>query len=55
MTPISFFLRANVKFTNAPHMVHKHEDGTEEWMAFFEDPDGRALALMAQSGSEAQS
>ena len=38
-----------VKFTHAPHMIHKHADGTEEWMAFFEDPDGRPLAIMAQA------
>ena len=38
-----------VKFTHAPHMVHRHADGTQEWMAFFEDPDGRPLALMARS------
>lgn len=37
-----------VKFTQAPHLIHKHADGLEEWMAFFEDPDGRPLALMAQ-------
>ena len=37
-----------VKFTHAPHMIHRHADGTEEWMAFFEDPDRRPLALMAQ-------
>jgi DNA-binding CsgD family transcriptional regulator/catechol 2,3-dioxygenase-like lactoylglutathione lyase family enzyme len=37
-----------VKFTHAPHMIHRHPDGTEEWMAFFEDPDGRPLAVMAQ-------
>jgi len=37
-----------VKFTHAPHMIHRHADGTEEWMAFFEDPDGRPLALMCQ-------
>ena len=37
-----------VKFTHAPHMIHRHSDGTEEWMAFFEDPDGRPLAIMAQ-------
>lgn len=37
-----------VKFTNAPHMIHRHEDGTEEWMAFFEDNDGRPLALMTK-------
>jgi catechol 2,3-dioxygenase-like lactoylglutathione lyase family enzyme len=35
-----------VKFTHAPHRIHRHPDGTEEWMAFFEDPDGRPLALM---------
>jgi DNA-binding CsgD family transcriptional regulator/catechol 2,3-dioxygenase-like lactoylglutathione lyase family enzyme len=35
-----------VKFTHAPHMIHRHADGTEEWMAFFEDPDGRPLALI---------
>jgi DNA-binding CsgD family transcriptional regulator/catechol 2,3-dioxygenase-like lactoylglutathione lyase family enzyme len=35
-----------VKFTHAPHMIHRHADGTEEWMAFFEDPDGRPLAIM---------
>lgn len=38
-----------VKFTHAPHMIHRHADGTEEWMAFFEDPDGRPLALMSQT------
>ncbi len=34
-------------FVSAPHMIHRHEDGTEEWMAFFNDPDGRPLALMS--------
>ncbi len=37
-----------IKFTNAPHMIHRHEDGTEEWMGFFEDDEGRMLALMTQ-------
>ena len=37
-----------VEFRSAPHMIHKHADGTEEWMAFFNDPEGRALAIMAQ-------
>jgi DNA-binding CsgD family transcriptional regulator/catechol 2,3-dioxygenase-like lactoylglutathione lyase family enzyme len=37
-----------VKFTHAPHMIHRHANGTEEWMAFFEDPDGRPMAIMAQ-------
>jgi catechol 2,3-dioxygenase-like lactoylglutathione lyase family enzyme len=38
-----------VTFTHAPHMIHQHADGTEEWMGFFEDPDGRPLAVMAQA------
>ena len=38
-----------VEFVSAPHMVHRHEDGTEEWMAFFNDPEGRPLALMARA------
>jgi len=38
-----------VEFAGAPHLVHRHADGTEEWMAFFKDPDGRPLALMAQA------
>ncbi len=37
-----------VEFTGAPHMIHRHPDGTEEWMAFFKDPEGRPLALMSQ-------
>jgi DNA-binding CsgD family transcriptional regulator/catechol 2,3-dioxygenase-like lactoylglutathione lyase family enzyme len=39
-----------VAFTHAPHRIHVHDDGTEEWMAFFEDPEGRPLAIMAQVG-----
>jgi DNA-binding CsgD family transcriptional regulator/catechol 2,3-dioxygenase-like lactoylglutathione lyase family enzyme len=37
-----------VVFTNAPHMIHRHDDGTEEWMAFFADNEDRPLAIMAQ-------
>jgi catechol 2,3-dioxygenase-like lactoylglutathione lyase family enzyme len=37
-----------VEFIGAPHMIHRHADGTEVWMAFFKDPDGRPLALMSQ-------
>ena len=36
-----------VEFINAPHMIHRHADGSEEWMAFFSDPEGRPLAIMA--------
>lgn len=38
-----------VEFMNAPHMVHRHADGKEEWMAVFKDPEGRPLAIMAQT------
>jgi DNA-binding CsgD family transcriptional regulator/catechol 2,3-dioxygenase-like lactoylglutathione lyase family enzyme len=38
-----------VAFLSAPHMIHRHADGTEEWMAFFKDEDERPLALMAQA------
>lgn len=41
-----------IDFLGAPHMVHKHDDGTEEWMAFFNDPDGKPLAIMAQHRSD---
>ncbi|GAA0712160.1 VOC family protein [Dactylosporangium roseum] len=37
-----------VSFEGAPHMIHRHESGTEEWMAFFTDPDGGLLAIMSQ-------
>jgi DNA-binding CsgD family transcriptional regulator/catechol 2,3-dioxygenase-like lactoylglutathione lyase family enzyme len=37
-----------VEFNGAPHMIHRHADGSEEWMAFFKDPEGRPLALMSQ-------
>ncbi|MEI8410145.1 MULTISPECIES: VOC family protein [unclassified Kribbella] len=37
-----------VEFDNAPHLIHKHDNGVEEWMAFFPDPDGHLLAIMAQ-------
>ena len=36
------------EFAGAPHMIHRHESGVEEWMAFFKDPDGHLLAIMAQ-------
>lgn len=37
-----------VEFINAPHLIHTHGDGTEEWMAFFKDNEGRPLGLMSQ-------
>jgi predicted enzyme related to lactoylglutathione lyase len=41
-----------VKFINAPHLIHRHDDGTEEWMAAFEDNEGRLLQLMMQVRAE---
>jgi DNA-binding CsgD family transcriptional regulator/catechol 2,3-dioxygenase-like lactoylglutathione lyase family enzyme len=44
-----------VEFSSAPHLIFKHADGTEEWMAFFKDPEGRTLAIMAQIKPKSQS
>ena len=38
-----------VRFINAPHLIHRHEDGTEEWLASFEDNEGRPLQLITQA------
>lgn len=37
-----------VKFIDAPHLIHRHADGTEEWLAGFEDNEQRPLHLIAQ-------
>lgn len=37
-----------VHFDSAPHLIHRHADGMEEWMAFLHDNEGRVLALMSQ-------
>lgn len=41
-------LAKGVQFESAPHLIHRHADGTEEWMAFFYDPEGRLLSIMSQ-------
>ena len=38
---------SGVHFTGAPHRIFTHDDGTEEWMTFFEDGEGNTLALMS--------
>jgi catechol 2,3-dioxygenase-like lactoylglutathione lyase family enzyme len=38
-----------VNFLNAPHVIHRHADRTEEWLAGFNDPDGRPLQLICQA------
>ncbi len=42
-----------VEFLQAPHLIHRHENGMEEWMGFFNDLEGRPLALTAQVRPEA--
>ena len=37
-----------ILFTSAPHLIHRHSDGVEEWMAFFDDVEGRTLAILSQ-------
>ncbi|HUG83094.1 MAG TPA: VOC family protein [Euzebya sp.] len=37
-----------VAMSGAPHRVHTHPDGTQEWMAFFADGEGNTLALLAR-------
>jgi methylmalonyl-CoA/ethylmalonyl-CoA epimerase len=48
-------LRARgVVFDSKPHLIHRDaaghfgDAGSEEWMAFFRDPDGNTLALAAR-------
>ena len=37
-----------VRFQGAPHLIYKDDTtGVEDWMAFFDDPDGNVLAIMA--------
>jgi catechol 2,3-dioxygenase-like lactoylglutathione lyase family enzyme len=46
--------KRGIAFTSAPHMIHRHHDGMEEWMAFFADLEGRTLAIMSQVASESR-
>ena len=44
-----------VKFQGAPHRIYKDDTtGVEDWMAFFEDPDGNMLAIMAHVQPETE-
>ena len=43
-----------VAFKQAPHMIFKDDTtGVEEWMAFFDDPDGNMLAITSRVAPEA--
>ena len=37
-----------VTFTGEPHKIYTHPDGTEEWMAFFADPEENTLSIMSR-------
>jgi len=37
-----------VEFINAPHLIFKHPNGTEEWLTNFQDLEGRPLGLISQ-------
>jgi len=41
-------LEKGVEFESAPHLIHRHADGVEEWMAFFYDNERRLLSIMSQ-------
>jgi len=41
-------LQRGVEFLGAPHLIHRHSDGTEEWLAAFKDNEGRPLAILSQ-------
>lgn len=38
--------KSGVNFSHVPHKIHQHQDGSEEWMAFFTDLENRPLGLM---------
>ncbi len=41
--------RRGAAIIGAPHMIFRHDDtGVEEWLAFFEDSEGNALALSSR-------
>jgi DNA-binding CsgD family transcriptional regulator/catechol 2,3-dioxygenase-like lactoylglutathione lyase family enzyme len=41
-------VKRGVQFLGAPHLIHRHADATEEWLAPFKDNEGRPLAIHAQ-------
>ena len=43
--------RRGVERVEDPHVIFVHDDGIEEWMAFFADGEGNTLALIEQRAS----
>ena len=51
VTAVALLESRGVRFKGAPHMIFKDpRTGIEEWFAFFDDPDGNSLALLARVG-----
>jgi len=46
---IARLAEAGVTVVSAPHRIHVHDDGREEWMAFISDMDGGPMGLMAST------
>lgn len=46
---VSLLGERGVHFQGAPHLIFRDEgSGVEEWMAFFDDPDGNTMGVMAR-------
>lgn len=43
---IEAFQSAGITILQMPHQIHQHEDGTQEWMAFINDPDQRPIGVL---------
>ncbi len=41
--------RQGIEIIQSAQKIHRYEDGREEWMAFFNDLEGRPLGLMSLS------
>lgn len=37
-----------IEFEHEPHLIHRRDDGSEEWMGFFRDPDRNLLAIASE-------
>ena len=46
-TAVATLKQRGVTFEGDPHVINKEPDGTEEWMAFFKDPDDNIVDLFA--------
>ncbi|MDA0351914.1 MAG: VOC family protein [Chloroflexi bacterium] len=52
-TAVATLKGRGVAFEGDPHVINREPDGTEEWMAFFKDPDENVLALATKRSPSA--